>query len=64
MEDIDISAFLEEYEALCRKYHVHVDSCGCCNSPYLSDYAGESDIDGAIEQLWDPFTTVEVKDGT
>lgn len=28
-------AFLVEYEALCRKYCVNVDSCGCCDGPSL-----------------------------
>lgn len=29
--------FAEEYRILCQKYNLYVDSCGCCNSPYLSE---------------------------
>jgi len=28
------AAFLQEYEAICRKYGAIVDSCGCC-PPYV-----------------------------
>lgn len=27
--------FAIEYEALCRKYGLQIDACGCCNSPWL-----------------------------
>lgn len=33
--------FLEEYEAVCRKYGVYVGACGCCDSPWLVDVEDE-----------------------
>lgn len=26
--------FLREYEALCEKHGIIIDSCGCCRSPW------------------------------
>lgn len=28
--------FLDEYDRLCRKYNIMLDSCGHCNSPWLT----------------------------
>lgn len=28
--------FLKEYEKICQKYNIGLDSCGCCGSPYLN----------------------------
>jgi hypothetical protein len=32
-----MEAFLKEYEALCRKYHLSIGACGCCGSPWVTD---------------------------
>jgi hypothetical protein len=45
------SAFLAEYAALCRKYHLVVDSCGDCDSPWLAHAKRESSVDAHIEHL-------------
>ena len=29
-------AFLREYEALCQKYKMGLQGCGCCYSPWLN----------------------------
>ena len=29
--------FLKEISEVCRKHKMHLDGCGCCGSPYLSD---------------------------
>ena len=46
-----IKEFLEEYEALCRKYGICLESCGCCDSPWIDNDASEGDIDSALEHL-------------
>lgn len=30
--------FITKYEALCREYGLYLRTCGCCNSPWVSDY--------------------------
>lgn len=34
------AAFLAEYLNLCNKYGVIIDSCGCCNSPWIEALDG------------------------
>ncbi len=37
MEDLDKRIeFLKEYKTLCEKYNLTVNSCGCCNSPWIT----------------------------
>jgi hypothetical protein len=31
------AAFLREYEALCQKYGLFVEACGCCDSPWIEE---------------------------
>lgn len=47
------AAFRIEYEALCRKYGMIIDSCGCCNSPFTTDLKGrEDDLTAHLEHLF------------
>ena len=34
-QEADIRAFLKEYELLVHRYRVAVESCGCCDSPWV-----------------------------
>lgn len=38
-----MTAFLQEYEALCRKHKMYINSCGCCDIPWIAE-------DGAVEE--------------
>lgn len=56
-------AFLEEYKALCIKYGIIIDACGCCESPWMKgepgfkDYElGPDEIDKHIKHLIDETT--------
>ena len=58
MGDKKILEFLDEYEKLCREYQIIIDSCGCCQSPFLFYKSPklkpefvESDIDRNIKHL-------------
>ncbi len=42
--------FLDEYEELCRRYHLCVDACGCCDSPFISIVL-DDDISAHIRHL-------------
>jgi hypothetical protein len=44
-----LKGFLAEYKALCQRYGLCVDACGCCGSPYLQGAAGH--LEGRIEHL-------------
>lgn len=46
------AAFLQEYSDICKKYRVTIDSCGCCDSPWLVDH---DDSEGA--KYWDDVDT-------
>ena len=35
-----LMAFATEYEALCRKHSLQITSCGCCDSPWLTEIDG------------------------
>ena len=37
--------YLKEYEALCQKYDIEISSCGCCNSPYLTEKFEEVEVE-------------------
>lgn len=44
-----VLGFATEYAALCQKYDVRIEACGCCNSPFL--VVGESIfVDGIDEE--------------
>ena len=49
----NIKEFLEEYEVICKKYRLIVSACGCCDSPFLSDFWADTDkdIEEHIEHL-------------
>lgn len=47
----DVDGFLSEYKQLCEKYLLEVDSCGCCNSPFLTELDDTTSLDGSIEHL-------------
>lgn len=34
----DVAEFLKEYEALTKKYGFCINSCECCNSPWVDKY--------------------------
>jgi len=53
MKRDDIKAFLYEYRAVCEKYGVYIQACGCCDSPFLSDLSSEyaEGIDEIIRHL-------------
>jgi len=40
-------AFLKAYEQLCRTHNMIVDSCECCNSPWITDLSRY--VDSAAE---------------
>jgi hypothetical protein len=44
------AAFLEDLEKLYRKYHIEIEACGCCNSPWLVPIDDDM-IDTAIYHL-------------
>lgn len=35
-----LEGFLREYHALCERYKLKVDGCGCCGSPYVANEDG------------------------
>lgn len=37
-------AFLQEYAALCEKHGMCIEACGCCNSPYFSDFTDTDSV--------------------
>ena len=43
--------FISEYIKLCKKYNLIVDSCGCCDSPWLSVCHTNEDIKNHGEHL-------------
>lgn len=55
----EVEAFLTEYEALCIKYGLHINSCSCCNSPWVSpidnarplDVGHLRDVDNLFDDL-------------
>ena len=54
----NLLTFLDEYEALCKKYGVYIGACGCCNSPWLIkgyEQEIEEHITHLIEQLSEEF---------
>lgn len=53
MADRDVNPeFLKELEALYRKYNLVIDSCGCCDSPHVSELPSQFDtIEEAIKHL-------------
>jgi len=46
-----VKAFLKEYYALCKKYNLCVDACGCCNSPWIYEPLNEERLVEHIEHL-------------
>lgn len=34
--DPKVSAFLQEYVALCHQHGIFIDACGCCDGPWVS----------------------------
>lgn len=45
-------AFLKEYERLCNKYKMSIDGCGCCSSPFLTDWnSGEFEYIDNLENI-------------
>ena len=52
-------AFYIEYAALCRKHQMYINSCGCCDSPWISGPSspcGETehspaDVNDALEHI-------------
>ena len=36
MKKIKFIQFINEYKQLCKKYNLHIDSCGCCQSPWVA----------------------------
>jgi hypothetical protein len=48
---INKKEFLKEYEILCKKYNITINSCGCCDSPWLTDSCdGKGDFDKYLEE--------------
>jgi len=49
-----IKEFLVEYDKLCQKYHMGLDGCGCCGSPYLiydENYYKNNEYDESIANI-------------
>lgn len=34
VKDVKVNEFIKEYETLCKKYNVVIESCGCCDGAY------------------------------
>lgn len=37
-----LDLFLADYDALIRKHNLQVGSCGCCESPWVSEFDGRT----------------------
>lgn len=61
VSDEEVMEFINEYEKLCRKYKIIIDSCGCCASPYIycnngkEKYFSEACIDNGIKHLKEEY---------
>jgi hypothetical protein len=48
---IELKNFIEEYKQLCIKYNMVIDSCGCCNSPWVIIFESAKFNDYIIEHI-------------
>jgi hypothetical protein len=62
--DVEVNAFLTDLETVFRKHNMILDSCGCCDSPWLV-FSNPESIDKMMTHLkeQDPVKQEHIANG-
>lgn len=47
----DLNHFINAYKAICERFGYYIAACGHCNSPWISKYSSNKELDYNIQHL-------------